>query len=136
MTLFGLHPEVAYRSCEDCQQWLYDLETGARIKSSGREVPRQPSNPPPCRTRRGCPKGTPEEPRSLSRKNLQAYWHYQQCAAVGSFPDDPIVRQNAAIIRMAERQIDTLGAWELRQAIRLLTETNLASLGSMTPVAN
>lgn len=106
----------------------------------GEPLLRQPQNPPPCRPMRGrkfrgCPKGTPEAQRSLSRKNLQAYWHYQQCSAVGCFPDDEIVRQNAAIIKMAERQVDTLGAWELRQKIALLHESNMAVLGSMTPLS-
>lgn len=107
---------------------------------NGKPTFRQPSNPPPCRPHRGrkfrgCPNGTPEALRTLNEKNRLAYWHYQQCAAVGSFPDDEIVRQNAAIIRMAERQIDTLGAWELRQAVLLLHGSNLQVLGSITPVA-
>lgn len=84
---------------------------------------------------RGCPNGTPEDLQTLSAKNRQAYWHYQQCAAVGSFPDDEIVRQNAAIIRMAERQIDTLGAWELRQSVLLLHDSNLKVLGLSVPLA-
>lgn len=117
------------------------METGARLTDTqGRPVPRQKLNPPPCRPMRGrkfvgCPKGTPEEPRSLSRKNVQAYWHYQQCSATGSFPEDALVRQNAAIIRAAERQVDTLGAWELRARISLLHQSNMALLGAMTPVS-
>jgi hypothetical protein len=84
---------------------------------------------------RGCPKGTPEEPLSLSWKNQQAVWHYQKCKATGSFPDDEIVRTNAAIIHQAERQVDTLGAWELRQKIQLLHDSPMAVLASMTPLA-
>jgi len=30
-----------------------------------------------------------------------AYQHYLECRAVGSFPDDPIVRQNAVLFRHA-----------------------------------
>jgi hypothetical protein len=56
----------------------------------------------PCRTQRGCPKGTPEKPNSLWPENEQCYQHYQECKAVGSFPDDPIVRRNAAEIRRLE----------------------------------
>ena len=58
----------------------------------------------PCRTRFGCKKGTPENPRSLSDSNQLAYEHYKQCRAVGQFPDDSIVRENAAIIRGVEDQ--------------------------------
>lgn len=40
----------------------------------------------------------------------QAYQHYLECRAVGSFPDDPIVRKNAALFRHvadeAEKQRD------------------------------
>lgn len=84
---------------------------------------------------RGCPKGTPEQPLSLSLRNQRAYWHYQQCQATGQWPDDEIVRTNAAIIRQAERQVDTLGAWELRMKLQLMHESNMAILASMTPVA-
>lgn len=52
----------------------------------------------------GCPKGTPENQKGLSDQNLQALRHYQECKAVGSFPDDPIVRRNARIISQMERQ--------------------------------
>lgn len=83
----------------------------------------------------GCPKGTPEDSRALSPKNALAYWHYQQCSAIGSFPDDAIVRQNAAIIRSAERQVDTLGAWELRARVTILHQSNMALLGAMTPIS-
>ncbi len=97
---------------------------------------RQSNNPPPCRPQRGrkfvgCPKGTPEEPRSLSRKNQAAYWHYLQCSATGCFPDDPIVRQNAALILQAERLVDTLNAWQIKQGIRLVQQTTLAAFGSV-----
>lgn len=57
---------------------------------------------PPCRTREnGCPKGTPEEPKSLSDRNWKAWMHYLECRAVGHFPNDAIVRKNAATIRAA-----------------------------------
>lgn len=100
----------------------------------GEPIRRQPNNPPPCRpyrgrTFRGCPKGTPEEPRSLSAKNLAAYWHWQQCSATGSFPDDAIVRQNAALIQQAHRLIDTLNAWQIKQGIKVLQDATMASLG-------
>lgn len=34
----------------------------------------------------------------LSERNLLALQHYQRCKAVGQFPDDALVRRNAAII--------------------------------------
>lgn len=53
---------------------------------------------PPCRTSKGCPKGTPENSKALTPDNEQCYQHYCECKAVGQFPDDPIVRRNAAAI--------------------------------------
>ena len=35
----------------------------------------------------------------LSERNRKAYQHWQECRAVGKFPDDPIVRRNAAIFQ-------------------------------------
>lgn len=64
--------------------------------------------PPRCRLpvdERGnslCPKGTPEKSRSLLPIMEQCYRHYRECKAVGSFPDDPVVRRNAAAIRDVE----------------------------------
>jgi len=97
-----LHPEVAHRDCQDCEAFVYDEKTGERMKSRGEPVRRPVGNLPPCRTRaNGCPKGTPEQSRALTDQNWQAYQHYSECRAVGQFPDDPIVRRNAAIIRQA-----------------------------------
>lgn len=74
----------------------------------------------PCRATRGCPKGTPESPRSLNERNERAYWHYQMCRAVGRFPRDETVRQNAAIIARAQKQIADLKQRELTELIKCL----------------
>lgn len=60
------------------------------------------SNPTPCDTSMGCPKGHYDEPKSLSARNAMAFIHYQECKATGSFPEDPVVRKNARLIRMVE----------------------------------
>ena len=36
----------------------------------------------------------------------KAWQHYLECRAVGSFPDDPIVRQNAALFRHVADEAD------------------------------
>lgn len=88
------HPEIP--TCDDCQTWVYDREwrRGER---------REYGNATPCRR---CPKGKldarPHPEKDLSDRNWQAWMHYQECRAVNHFPDDPIVRRNAAIIRAAE----------------------------------
>ena len=99
-------PQVAFRDCLQCQEYVYDEATGRPFRHpphSKRLVPRPPSAPPPCRIAGlGCPKGTPENPLTLSDLNREAYRHYRECRATGNFPDDPIVRRNAAIIRREE----------------------------------
>jgi hypothetical protein len=72
------------------------------MEHSGKPVRRPVGTLAPCRLRaNGCPKGTPETSRALTDANWQAYQHYCECRAVGQFPDDAIVRRNAAIIREA-----------------------------------
>lgn len=101
------HPEVASRDCNLCQKFLFDEDTGRMItRPSTGEPMRRPPNTAPCRIRNGrCPKGTPEQSRELSSQNDQAYAHYLECRAVGQWPGDAIVRQNAAIIRAIEDRI-------------------------------
>lgn len=57
---------------------------------------------PACRTPKGCPKGTPEKPKNLSAENRFCWQHYKECRAIGLFPDDAVVRRNAALIRELE----------------------------------
>lgn len=92
------------RSCAHCQDNLYDEETGKPVLRRGQPVNRPSVTPPPCRTSKGCPKGTPEAPRTLNERNTQAYAHYLECKATGNFPDDPIVKYNAAIIAAIEQR--------------------------------
>lgn len=57
---------------------------------------------PPCKTCPKIPKGDepfPHNAQELSDKNWKAYQHWRECRAVGNFPDDAIVRRNAAIIQ-------------------------------------
>lgn len=103
MLLILEHPEVAWRDCDHCQQFFYTPDGKVATWANGTQFrKRGPKELPPCRTASGCPKGTPEAPKSLNLVNLQAYIHYQECRAVGQFPDDAIVRQNARIIRAVE----------------------------------
>lgn len=92
------HPMLALRDCNHCLGHLYDETTGNPKQYNGELVERLPTVPAPCR-RGGCPKGTPENPKVLSPKNMMAYQHWKECKAVGQFPDDAVVRQNAAIIQ-------------------------------------
>lgn len=56
----------------------------------------------PCDSCPKIPRGVPktrDNAIELSWKNLQAYTHWKICRAVNQFPDDWIVRRNAAIIQ-------------------------------------
>src|SRR5579863_9431193 len=99
-------PQVAFRNCDHCQMYVYDEKTGRPYQHpphSGRLVVRPAGTCPPCRIAGvGCPKGTPENSRELSAANRAAWRHYRECRATGRFPDDPLVRRHAAIIREVE----------------------------------
>lgn len=92
-------PGVAKRSCEDCKTWWY-REDGSVVRFANNQPLRRPANTVlPCQTPSGCPKGTPESPRTLSPANTMALRHFRLCDATKRFPDDAIVARNAAIIR-------------------------------------
>lgn len=96
------NPMVAIRDCGHCQEWNYDEDTGLVKIHHGQPVKRIKRIGPPCRGPAGCPKGTPENQRTLTNANANTYRHYRECRAVGVFPDDPIVRQNAVVILEVE----------------------------------
>ena len=108
-----LHTDVAKRSCTDCQKWLYNDrgpgKFGDLMEKNGKPTPRPAKAKTPCYW---CPKIAPDdEPipanaQELTDKNLQAYSHYLECAAVGDFPNDAIVRRNAAIIKGAHEAVE------------------------------
>ena len=81
-----------------------------------------PTCPPVCRTEKGCPKGTPEKQRSLNPENQLCYEHYRECKAVGQFPDDPVVRRNAGLIRDVEDRFERTRQTEFQtQLIQLVS---------------
>ena len=111
-----LHPGM--RSCGDCQQFLYydrgEGDFGERVERGGKPVLRPKGVKTPCRWCPKIPPGDDPVPASaaeLDEKNFAAYLHYLECKAVGNFPNDPIVRRNAALIRQAEDAVE-----QVRQA--------------------
>ncbi len=94
-------PQYAKRDCNACKKWWYDDDTGKVVRKGDNLLLRPANTVLLCQTPAGCPKGTPEKPKSLSPKNRLAWNHFRDCEAVRSFPDDPIVRRNARIIRLA-----------------------------------
>lgn len=121
-----LHPEVADRSCADCQRFLYD-DTPDRMgprslrrDSTGKKtLPMyRPLNAgTPCHQ---CPK-TPTKQRAdaveITPRVWYAYQHYRECLAVGNFPDDALVREQAAVFRDIEDERDRLDSATLAAKI-------------------
>jgi hypothetical protein len=98
------HPTVANRDCSHCQIYHYNEETGQPYEGrDGQPAKRHKGCPPTCRTDQGCPKGTPEESKGLSRRNQRTLAFIRECQAVEHFPDDPIVRQMATIVSHVDR---------------------------------
>ncbi|MFG0240454.1 MAG: hypothetical protein ACF8CY_05330 [Gimesia chilikensis] len=95
---------MSRRNCEHCLQYWYDEETGKpELGRDNLPILRHAGCPAPCRTEIGCPKGTPENSKALSPRNRQVIEFHRECEAVGNFPNDPIVRQNAALIALVDR---------------------------------
>ena len=97
------HPEVAFRSCEDCERWIYDAETGKKKTRAGRPIARPHISRPPCST---CPKCEGENVKdvdtgkraTLSPKNWQTIQAYFQVQATHLMIDDPITQTNFGTI--------------------------------------
>lgn len=95
-------PDIAKRSCDSCRKWWY-REDGTIARRGGERQVRPANTPVPCETEAGCPKGHWSAPLGLSEENRQAYEFHLWCESVGRFPDDPVVRLNAQIIRGARQ---------------------------------
>jgi hypothetical protein len=115
LRLLLLSPDVAARSCSDCQEFLYfdkgPGQFGERVVRGGKPVRRPKGVGTACAW---CPKiapgdkPRPENAQELSQKNLAAYLHYLECKAVGRFPADAIVSRNAALCRAVEESAERL----------------------------
>lgn len=123
-------PRLASRSCAHCLKFIYGDDGRPTVGRDGELEEREffgrtngkLNCPPACQTDHGCRKGTPEKPITLSDMNLQCYQHYKECRAVGQFPDDSKVRENAAIIREVEdeyeRKLDEKRQLSIVEAVR------------------
>lgn len=106
-----------------CLTWRYD-EFGKPMEhpiGSGNFLPNDDGYTP-CEKCPKIPAGKPKERRyavELSNRNYQAWKHWRECRAVGSFPNDPIVRRNAEILQGIQDEIDRQPMMAVAQ--RLLT---------------
>lgn len=118
MRLILLHPEVAGRSCDECQQWLFDDKADKfatkPFERKGHRIPRPAASKPLCFACPKQPADVPDNDRSpdtaveVAPPVWEAWQFFQECRAVGQFPDDPLVRKAAAICAAAEKTADLL----------------------------
>lgn len=74
------------------------------VEGTDLPIPRDDGCLPPCMIAEiGCPKGAPDAGLELTPKNWRALEHFKICRAVGRFPQDSLVEQNAAILDDCER---------------------------------
>lgn len=101
-----LYPQMVDRTCERCKEFQYldkpgEMALEPLLLADGRPMKRPLGVVTPCGICPKIPHGTkpvPENAIEPSAKSLQAFWHYQKCRAVGRFPEDAIVENNAVII--------------------------------------
>lgn len=100
MSLLLRDPELAGRSCSDCQTWHYKPD-GTIATRGGKQLKRQ--GPTPCKT---CPKESPEKAHEseLSPKNQKAVEFYYTTRAMNGAnlteeqKRDAIVQRNQGLI--------------------------------------
>jgi hypothetical protein len=102
--ILELRPEFSGRTCEDCQKWLFNDETGQVVTDrSGRQVKRSKAFPTLCRRPgRTCPKGSPENQKGFTPAAYRVYRFIKICQATGRFPADSLVEDYAETVRLAE----------------------------------
>lgn len=79
-----MHPEVAFRSCDDCRKWYYDEETGEPRVSvrTGERLERLKESTLLCVMDK-CPKGHYSKPIELSEADRQVVDLYRAAKATG-----------------------------------------------------
>lgn len=128
-----LHPQVAGVDCDRCLEFVYDLDPKSPRYGQQQLFNKQPVRyhegacAPCLRDPEACPKGKPHG-RELSKKNEQAWGHYQRCKAVGSFPEDATVEANAGLIESVLQAIHN-GREEGRQMLMSRLIERLSSHG-------
>lgn len=113
-------PQLAARSCDDCEKFWWDEKTlqVRRDQVTRKPIPRPAHMKTPCST---CPK-VPQSVRDsihpagisradaveLTERNTQVYRHHLECRAVNDWPRredgrvDPLVKRHAQLIEDLE----------------------------------
>jgi hypothetical protein len=100
-TKWGVYNQ--YDVCVNCQKHWFDPITNTVAMQDGQPIPREGQSLL-CDIEGACPVGHHSKRNSFSPKNKLAYQFHQQCASSENWPDDPIVKQNAELIRRAQNE--------------------------------
>lgn len=119
MQLELLHPEVAFRNCDDCIKYVFEEEGPliGQIKMwRGQPLERPPGTVPLCR-REGCkcPKGTPEKPVKLSQRNRQFWQYFKKCKLTGRWPEDDWCLTLATALQDALEEVEQVRRIQVAQ---------------------
>lgn len=88
------------------------------VKRGGKLVERYRNQPAPCFFGDDkCPKVKPFSGIELTEAHWKTYTHYLECKATGQFPDDAIVKRNAAAIARAEQRFERKQQYEQMMAM-------------------
>lgn len=122
-----LHPNWSARSCYTCLRWTHDPDGGSLYTRGGRAWPKDKRCATECA---GCPKipaSAPEKTARYAEEFTDRLWltyrFYRECRSVMSWPEDPIVRWAARVIRDVEDEVA-----EKRRNEMQLTMQTLATL--------
>jgi len=90
------HPHIYRIDCTDCERFVYNMETGEKIKRRAGNYERR-KTPPPCAS---CPKTSK---RPITIRNAITYQRFLAAEAGCRLTDeeaaDPIIQQNFATLK-------------------------------------
>lgn len=121
--LLRTHPQVAALSCADCKIWSTN-EDWTITERAGQKQRRVLGTVTPCHICPKIPQGAPPVPESaaeLTPQLYQSYIHYRRCRAVGRFPADDVVEDNARVFCEIEDQIAANRLDQIELGIRLVS---------------
>lgn len=117
MWLLLAHPELP--TCQDCQTWLYSVDTWQRVERAGQPQPRPPGTATPCYR---CPKSDrtnpqPHPERDPTPRTLAALEVFLQVRAGAPMPADPLVQRYCGLIQWVYDLVDRQHAQALPAAV-------------------
>jgi hypothetical protein len=75
------HPQVAFRDCQHCREFVYDETSGEPRKIQGNCIPRVATTKPPCETQKGCHKGHWTNPIEVKEYHMRTLRFYEAVRA-------------------------------------------------------